>query len=127
MVKRKNKKIYSEVEKNKTFAKRVRMRLSPREDLGKACYMWLLNARHQSILLSGTIFNVKALCFAKELGCDSFQASNEWLDRWTRKDTKFRLKQYQVYFNLIIYCLCNHFVHEIIISRELSFPFHGLN
>ena len=75
MVKRKNKKIYSEVEKNKTFAKRVSMRLSPREDLDKACYMWLLNARHQSILLSGTIFNVKALCFAKELRCDSFQAS----------------------------------------------------
>ena len=74
-------KIYSEVEKNKTSAKRVRMRLSPHEDLDKACYMWLLNARHQSIPVSGTIFKVKALYFAKELGCDSFQASDRWLDR----------------------------------------------
>ena len=43
MVKRKNK-VYSEVEKYKTSAKRVRMRLSRHEDLDKACYMWLLNA-----------------------------------------------------------------------------------
>ena len=59
-------KIYSEVEKNKTSAKRVRMRLSPHEDLDKACYMCFLNAQHQSIPVSGTIFKVKALYFAKE-------------------------------------------------------------
>ena len=81
-------KIYSEVETNKTSAKRVRMRLSPHEDLDKACYMWLLNARHQSISVSGTIFKVKDLYFAKELGCDSFQASHGSLDRW-KKDTMF--------------------------------------
>ena len=81
MVKRKNK-VYSEVEKNKTSAKRVRMWLSRHEDLDKACYMWLLNAWHQSIPVSGTIFKVKALYFAKE---------------------RFRLKQYQVYSHLIIY------------------------
>ena len=39
-------KIYSGVEKNKTSAKRVRMRLSLHEDLDKAFYIWLLNARH---------------------------------------------------------------------------------
>ena len=38
-------KIYSEVEKNKTSAKRVRMRVSLNENLDKACYMWLLNTR----------------------------------------------------------------------------------
>ena len=58
-------KICSEVEKNKTSAKRVRMRLSPHEDIDKVCYMWLLNARHQSIPVSGTIFKDKALYFAK--------------------------------------------------------------
>ena len=81
-------KIYSEVETNKISAKRVRMWLSPYEDLGKACYMWLLNARHQSIAVSGTIFKVKDLHFAKELGCDSFQASHGSLGRW-KKDTMF--------------------------------------
>ena len=92
---------YLEVEKNKTSAKRVRMRLSPHEDLDKACYMWLLNALHQSIPVSGTILKVKALYFAKDLGCDSFQASDGWLDRWKKK--MFCLKQYQVYSHLIIY------------------------
>ena len=74
-------KIYSEVEKNKTSAKRVRMRVSLNENLDEACYMWLLNTRHQNIPVSGTIFIVKALHFAKELGCDNFQASDGWLDR----------------------------------------------
>ena len=72
--------------KNKTSAKRVRMlRLSQNEDLDKACYMWLLNARHQSIPVSGPIFKVKASYFAKELGCDSFQASDGWLNRWKKR------------------------------------------
>ena len=64
------------VEKNKTSTKRVRMRVSLNEDLDKACYMWLLNAQHQNIPVSRTIFKVKALDFAKELGCDNFQASD---------------------------------------------------
>ena len=47
--------------------------------------MWLLNTRHQNIPVSGTIFKVKALHFAKELGCDNFQASDGSLDRWKKK------------------------------------------
>ena len=69
-------KLYSEVKKNKTSVKRVRMRLSPHEDLDKACYLWLLTPRHQSIPVSGAIFKVKVLYFAKELGCDNCQASD---------------------------------------------------
>ena len=95
-------KIYSEVEKNKTFSKRVRMQLSPHEDLDKACYMWLLNAQHQSIPVSGAIFKVKASYFAKELGCDSFQASDGWLDRW-KKRYNVSFKTISSIFSLIIY------------------------
>ena len=101
MVKRKDKNLFRSREKQ-TSTKRVKMRHSPHEDLDKVYYMWLLNARHQSILVSGTNFKVKALYFAKELWCDSFQASDGWL-----KDGKqvlmFRLRQYQIYSNLIIY------------------------
>ena len=43
--------------------------------------MWLLNSRHQSTPVSGTIPKVKALYFAKELLCDNFQASDGWLGR----------------------------------------------
>ena len=132
-------KIYSEVEKNKTSAKRDRMRLSLHEDLDKACYMWLLNVRHQSIPVSGTIFKAKALNFAKELGCDSFQASDGWLDRWKKRHNvsfktisgifSFDHILIFTYFWKVSYLkyLCNHFVHEIIISMELSSLFHRLN
>ena len=72
-------------QKNKTSAKKVRTRVSLNENLDKACYMWLLNTRHQSITVSGTIFKVKALHFAKELGCDDFQASDGWLDSWKKR------------------------------------------
>ena len=78
--------IYSEVEKNKTSAKRVLMCVSLNKYLDKACYMWLLNTLHQNIPVSGTNFKVKALHFAKELGYDNFQASEGWLDRWKKSN-----------------------------------------
>ena len=78
-------KIYAEVEKIRTAEKRQRMRSSTYEDLDKACYKWLLNARHQNVPVSGTILKVKALYFAKELGFDTFQASDGWLDRWKKR------------------------------------------
>ena len=91
-------------EKQKFIQKSRKTKLLRKESgwLVKASYMGFLNARHQSIPVSGTIFKVKALYFAKELGCDGLQTSNGWLDRW-KKDTMFRLKQYQVYSRLIIY------------------------
>ena len=62
------------------------MRVCLNENSDKAFYMWLLNTRHQNIPVSGTIFKVKALHFAKELGCDNFQASDRWLDRWNKRN-----------------------------------------
>ena len=80
MVKRRNKNLFISREKQ-NFCERVRMRISPHEDLDKACYMWLLNTRHQGSPVSGTIFKVKALYFAKQLGCGSFQAFDGRLER----------------------------------------------
>ena len=62
------------------------MRVSLNENLDKACYMWLSNTRHKNIPVSGIIFKVKALHFAKELGCDNFQASDGWLGRWKKRN-----------------------------------------
>ena len=61
------------------FVNRVKMRVSPCVDLDKACYMWNLKALHQIIPKSRTIFKVK------EIGCDNFQVSNEWLERWKKR------------------------------------------
>ena len=62
------------------------MRGSTYEDLDKACYKWLLNARYQNIPVSGNILKFKALYIAKELGCDDkFKASDGWLDRWKKR------------------------------------------
>ena len=96
-------KIFSEVEKITTSEKRLRMRCSTYEDLEKACYKWLLNARNQNIPVSGNILKVKALYFAKELGCDdTFKASDGWLDRPGKGDAMFRFKQCKVSIYLFI-------------------------
>ena len=91
-LKEKNKNLFGSQEKQ-NFCERVRMRVSPYEDLEKACYMWHLNARHQSMPVSGTIFKVKALYFAKKLGCD----------RWK--------KRYNVSFKTISGIFSFHQVH----------------
>ena len=68
MVKRKKTKYIQKSKKIKLLRKEWGC-VSRNENLDKAFYMWLLNTRHQNIPVSGIIFKVKALHFAKELGC----------------------------------------------------------
>ena len=101
--------IYSEVEKNKTSEKRLRMRGSSYEDMDKACYKWLLNARHQNIPISGIILKEKALyILQRNLGVILIfkHRMGGLIDG--RNDSMFLLKQCQVfiYFLILIYiCL----------------------
>ena len=78
-------KIYEEVEASRVTHKRQRLRTATYEDMDKACYKWFVNARHQNIPVSWSIFKAKALYFAKEFGMDKFQASNGWTDRWKKR------------------------------------------
>lgn len=79
-------KIFATVDANNTTAvKRKRFRQSPHHNVDQACYKWLLCARHKNIPISGNILKTKAIFFAKELGVDSFQASNGWMDRWKQR------------------------------------------
>ena len=82
---KKKQKIYEAVDSNSATKKRQRLRASPYENLDKACYTWLVNARSQNIPISATMLKTKALYFAKELGCNDFHASDGWLDRWKKR------------------------------------------
>lgn len=75
-------KIYGSVEGNTISQKRQRVRQSPYEQIDKACYTWLVNARTSNVPVSAAILKSRALCFAKELNVDSFTASGGWLYRW---------------------------------------------
>ena len=78
-------KIYDAVEKNATSTKKQRMRGAKSDDIDKACYQWLISARHNNLPVNGTILKDKALYFGKELGLEEFQASDGWLDRWKKR------------------------------------------
>ena len=65
------------------------------EHVNKSVYKWLLMLRSENIPISGPMLKEKALEFAKELGIESFQASEGWLSRW---------KDRYVYF-LFLFCL----------------------
>ena len=74
--------------KEKIFAQFKTGQLSKRtkpqkfEEVNTAVHKWLLVMRSENIPISGTILKEKALEFAKELGVESFQASQGWLDKW---------------------------------------------
>ena len=69
--------------------KRQRFRGPPYENIDEACYKWLVNARDQSIPISATVLKTKALYLAKELGCNDFSGSDDWLDRWKKRKKRF--------------------------------------
>ena len=103
------------------FVNRVKMRVSPYVDLDKACYMWNLKAPHQIIPKSRTIFKVK------EIGCDNFQVSNGWLERWKKRyNVSFKISctfsYHQVRYLKYLY---TNFADKI--KMKPSFPFHRLS
>ena len=62
------------------------------EQVNKAVYKWLVMLRSENIPVGGPMLKEKALEFAKELGIESFQASDGWLTRW--KDISKNPKNY---------------------------------
>jgi hypothetical protein len=55
------------------------------EQVNKAVHKWLLMLRSENIPISGPMLKEKALEFAKELGVESFQASEGWLTKWKNR------------------------------------------
>ena len=69
------------------------MRGAKSDDIDKACYQWLIRARHKNLPVNGIILKDKALYFGKDLGLEEFKAPEGWLDR--------RKKRYNVSLKVI--------------------------
>ena len=123
---KKKKQIYESIGSNSSAMKRQRFRWWPYENIDKAYYKWLVNARGRSILLSATVLKTKALYFTKELGCNDFSASDGWFGRWKkRKNVSFKTISasftyvFFSFWDMIStnsYCLLNVNVHGIFVS-----------
>lgn len=55
------------------------------ETVDEAMLKWVKIAREKNLPVSGVIIREKAQEFAKKLGCEDFQASTGWLDKFKRR------------------------------------------
>ena len=69
--------------------KRQRINKGTYEDVNIACYKWLQIQRAEDVPINGQILREKALDFAKQLGTETFQASDSWLHAWKARYTCF--------------------------------------
>ena len=71
--------------------KRQRINKGTYEDVNIVCYNWLQIQRSENVPINGQILKEKALDFAKQLGFETFQASDVWLHAWkVRYSISFR-------------------------------------
>ena len=50
--------------------------------MDEALYKWFTKVREERVPISGRILKEKASKYARELGIETFKASNGWFDRW---------------------------------------------
>ena len=56
------------------------------DEINGLCYKPFLDASSRHIKMSGPLLKEKALKFASELGVESFNASNGWLDSFLKRN-----------------------------------------
>jgi len=57
----------------------------------KALYKWFTKVREEGVPISGGILKEKESKYARELGIETFKASNGWFHRWKgRHDIVFK-------------------------------------
>ena len=72
-------------------ASRKRSRGTRYQDIDNAVYKWYRLAREQLVPVSGLILQSEALLLAKELGNNSFKASNCWLHSFKQRHNIIQL------------------------------------
>lgn len=59
-----------------------KQRAGNHDAVDKALYKWFTKVREEGVPISGGILKEKASKYARELGIETFKASNGWFDRW---------------------------------------------
>ncbi|XP_054711365.1 tigger transposable element-derived protein 6-like [Uloborus diversus] len=73
-------KSYENIEPN-----RKRSKTCSYETVDEAVLKWIKVVRDQNLPISGPLIKEKALEYAKHFGCDDFQASSGWLDKFKKR------------------------------------------
>lgn len=74
-------------EENKASPKKkLCLRKTGNEDINDVTQAWVIDAVSRKIEVSGPMIQAKALEVAKDLNCDSFKASNGWLQSFVKRN-----------------------------------------
>ena len=65
--------------------KRAKVYVTPNEELNIKTWEWFQKIRGQNLPVSGPTIQEQALIFSKDLGLDSFKASNGWLESFKKR------------------------------------------
>ena len=81
--KRNKTKIYEAFQNGSPSTKRIK--IGKYDQINKAVFQWFEQAQSENVPITGALIREQALCFAKELNIEHFQASEGWLQKWKKR------------------------------------------
>ena len=81
--KRNKTKIYEAFQNGSPSTKRIK--IGKYDQINKAVLQWFEQAQSENVPITGALIREQALCFAKELNIEHFQASEGWLQKWKKR------------------------------------------
>ena len=81
--KRNKTKIFEAFQNGSPSTKRIKT--SKYDQINKAVLQWFKRMQTETVPISGALIREQALCFAKDLNINNFQASEGWLQKWKKR------------------------------------------
>lgn len=81
--KRNKTKIFEAFQNGSPSTKRIKT--SKYDQINKAVLQWFKRMQSENVPISGALIREQALCFAKDLNIEHFQASEGWLQKWKKR------------------------------------------
>ena len=72
--------------KKGTNGKRQKLKYDNHELVDQASFNWFINMRNQTVPLSASMIQEKAVIFTKVLNTETFQVSDDWLRCWKERN-----------------------------------------